>query len=220
MFTEDQLKSEKWKEVSGYEGVYFISSIGRLRRHSIYKLGKKKIFICKLGVQSNGYLCTNLRKEKTLTTVLMHRIVALAFIPNPNNYPEINHKNRIKTDNRIENLEWCTREQNMKHYSENYFTSSGLIKSKEEKRNNFNSTGLIENVCAIFKVKKESIFIKNRNADIVLARSIVFYLMVEKYKYTLKMAGEELGGFNHATVLHSINKIKANLRLQAIANGF
>lgn len=64
---------------------------------------------------ANGYLFVYLRKDKKAKPLYVHRIVGKTFIPNINNYPEINHKNEIKGDNRVENLEWCTHSYNNRY---------------------------------------------------------------------------------------------------------
>jgi hypothetical protein len=93
---------EIWKPIVGYDG-YEISNLGRVKS---VKFGKEKIM--KNDKNEDGYLRVNLCKEGNHKHFKVHRLVAQAFIPNPNNFPIINHKNEIKTDNRVENLEWCT----------------------------------------------------------------------------------------------------------------
>lgn len=103
---------EIWKETE-YQG-YFISNFGRIkgRTGKIINLQINKNGYCNFSIYPNG----RYGKSKNLK---IHRLVAEAFIPNPNNYPIINHINGIKTDNRVENLEWCTYSYNATHAFEN-----------------------------------------------------------------------------------------------------
>lgn len=94
---------EEWRDIVGYEGLYEISNWGRVRRN-----GK----IIKPGKNNLGYLQVALYKNGLQKHALIHRLVALAFLPNPNNYPEVNHRDEDKTNNAVENLEWCTRKYN------------------------------------------------------------------------------------------------------------
>lgn len=96
---------EIWKKLENYEG-YAVSSLGRIRSKRGILTPVKK---------SNGYLQVNLRHNKKYKTLLLHRLIAATFIENPNNLPEINHKNEDKTNNCIDNLEWCTKSYNMNY---------------------------------------------------------------------------------------------------------
>lgn len=112
---------EIWKDVKGYEGIYQVSNIGRVKsllRKVAHIKGNRTIpeRIIKLHISSsNGYYMVNLCKDKSHKSYLVHRLVAGAFISNPNKLPYINHKNEIRTDNRVENLEWCTPEYNIEY---------------------------------------------------------------------------------------------------------
>jgi hypothetical protein len=118
------MSNEIWTSVKGYEGIYEISSYGRLRsldrivRH--YSGGDKKIKgkLYKGGL-TRGYIAYGLSKNGKMETGYAARLVAINFIPNPENKKEVNHINGIKTDNRIENLEWVTGKENMQHAYKN-----------------------------------------------------------------------------------------------------
>jgi len=89
---------EEWKDIPGYEGLYEVSNLGRVRRN-----GK----ILKPSKNRYGYFQLVLSKDGTKRTFTIHRLVAYAFINNPDNLPCINHKDEDKTNNAVNNLEWC-----------------------------------------------------------------------------------------------------------------
>lgn len=102
---------EEWKTITGYPD-YLISNQGRVK-----SLRNDKIL--KTPPSHYGYPRCNIFKDRIRNTILVHRYVAKEFIPNPDNKPEVNHKNGIKLDSRVDNLEWCTPKENMRHSVDN-----------------------------------------------------------------------------------------------------
>ena len=100
---------EIWKSIQGYEGLYEVSSDGRVK--SLFRYKKE----LKPNITKNGYATVELFKEKTSKRLLIHRLVAMAFLPNPNNLPQVNHIDEDKANNTVENLEWVAHKSNVNH---------------------------------------------------------------------------------------------------------
>lgn len=112
---------EIWKDIGGYEGLYEVSNLGRIK-----SLHFKESKILKNLEDRDGYLQLNLTKNNKQKLHKIHRLVVIQFIENPLNKPEVNHKNGIKTDNRVENLEWVNHSENMKHgYRKGFINNTG-----------------------------------------------------------------------------------------------
>lgn len=111
---------EIWKDINFYEGLYQISNLGNVRsldrkiciKNRIWKIKGRMLKLCN---DSDGYRVIGLSKDNLRRTHKVHRLVSNAFIENAINKPQVNHINGIKSDNRVENLEWATNKENMKH---------------------------------------------------------------------------------------------------------
>jgi hypothetical protein len=101
---------EIWKDIIGYEGLYQISNHGNCR-----SIDKNKIKSMSLRLRGKGYYCYGLTKDKKRLSHSVHRLVAIAFLDNPNNKPQVNHKDCNKLNNHFSNLEWCDNSENQKH---------------------------------------------------------------------------------------------------------
>lgn len=122
---------EVWKDIKDYEGLYQVSNLGRVK-----SLPRKRVTptkgtyysaekILKPDITGHGYLQVTLCRDSKLKKCLIHRLVAQTFIPNLNDYPEVNHKDENKINNVLENLEWCTSK-----YNANYGTRKERLKEK------------------------------------------------------------------------------------------
>lgn len=126
MDTQQTQIKEEWMPVVGYEGLYIVSNTGRVKAINYHREKKEKlltIYDCK------GYKFVHLYKKGNPRKGQIHRLVAMAFIPNPNNYPIINHKDENPSNNNVENLEWCDYK-----YNANYGNRSIKIGAKKNKR--------------------------------------------------------------------------------------
>lgn len=121
---------EEWRDISGYEGIYQVSNLGRVKmlgnnnaNNPEFKKERIKGTVCSKG--TNYYVFVSLSKNGKSETKKVHRLVAEAFIPNPNNFPQVNHKDENKSNNSVSNLEWCDGK-----YNSNYGTRTERFTKK------------------------------------------------------------------------------------------
>lgn len=132
------MDTEIWKDIKDYEGLYQVSNMGRVKSLNFHRTGKEKVL--KPIPNIHGYLYVHLCYKIKTKAYKVHRLVAEAFLPNPDNLPEVNHKSEIKSQNYVwvnedgtidpekSNLEWCS-----KTYNCNYGTRVQRIKDKKSK---------------------------------------------------------------------------------------
>ena len=115
-FTDTELKNEQWRDIDGYDGMYQVSDLGRVRSK---KYGDWRVF--RPNKNKYGYLYVGLSKENKRKHFYVHRLVASAFIPNDNIFnTEINHIDECKQNNKVSNLEYCDRSYNLRYNDLNY----------------------------------------------------------------------------------------------------
>lgn len=187
------MEKEVWKDIKGYEGKYQASSFGRIKRNEIFKFGK--IYpktIMKTRYNNMGYKVVNLFKGQKQKTFLVHRLVASTFLFNDDKLKVVNHKDGIKTNNKIENLEWVTRSENKAHALKNNLARDnveGMKKNNVEvskkikvydKNNKYLGTFEGSRKAANFLIEKKLIENKKKNT---VSRSIRKAVAVNKEYY-------------------------------------
>lgn len=115
---------EEWKDIEGYEGLYQVSNLGRVKRSKGKYMKSERILM--LFINTPGYLQVMLCKNNKCKKFTVHRLVANAFIPNPENKPQVNHIDEDKTNIKVSNLEWVTAKENVNHGTRNERSSKKI----------------------------------------------------------------------------------------------
>ena len=144
---------EIWKDIEGYEGLYQICTMGRVR-------SVRNNVILKSKIERNGYERVILSTNNIPKGYFIHRLVANAFIPNPDNLPQVNHKDENKANNRVDNLEWCDGKYNI-----NYGTGT-------RRRQLANTNGKLSK--PVLQYTLEGIFIKEWKSTMDVQRNLGF----------------------------------------------
>lgn len=158
---------EVWKDIKGYEGLYQVSSLGRVRSLDRYincngGKGFKKGIILKPRISYKGYLRVGLSRNRKSKHYLLHRLIASTFLPNPHNLPCVNHKDENKINNVVSNLEWCSYK-----YNSNYGTNRKRISEK--------ITNNIKLSKAVNQFTKDGVFIKTFPSTKEVERQLGYY---------------------------------------------
>ena len=160
--------SEAWADIKGYEGLYQVSTLGRIK--SLPRRGTySEVHILKVSDDGKGYLQVGLCKNSIYKSHKVHRLVAEAFIANPDNLPEVNHKYENKSNCHVSNLEWCDRSYNVNYGSRTsktqkpviQLTKSGEILTTYESLSKVKETlkiSNISNISAVCKGKRKTAY--------------------------------------------------------------
>lgn len=140
---------EIWKDVKGYEGIYKVSNLGMVKRLSTevfcraWKKRRVKEKVLKPCINTHGYYALNLSHKNKKAPQRLHRIIASAFVPNPENKKEVNHKDGNKLNNALDNLEWVTHRENGIHAYENglNYSAKGADNSLSKSVKQFDLSG-------------------------------------------------------------------------------
>ena len=163
---------EIWKDIEGYEGLYQVSNMGRVR-------SLRRNIILKIKIGSNGYERVVLSVNNIPKGYSIHRLVANTFIPNPDNYPIVNHKDENKTNNRVDNLEWCTQKYNV-----NYGTGiAKRTRSQSKKVLQFKTDGtFVKEWESTMSVQRNLGFGQSHIAQVCNGKRRIAYGYIWKYK--------------------------------------
>ena len=178
------MNKEIWRDVKGYEGLYQVSSDGRVksleRKDRFGRTVKERIL--KPGINRYGYLMVFLYAGGKRKMLKVHRLVCKAFHENPENKPEVNHINENKTDNRACNLEWSTRKENINHGTRNERAAKGIAKALSKPVGQYTRDGeLIKIWPSTIEVQRQAGFSYGNISQVAKGNRKTAYGFVWKY---------------------------------------
>jgi hypothetical protein len=176
------MSEEIWKAIAGYEAQYEVSNFGRIKSLNFNRTGKERIL--KSVTIKSGYCQVSLCENNNCIIHSVHRLVAKAFIPNPENKPEVNHINGVKADNRVENLEWNTQSENGSHAYK-----TGLSKVSEKTRLAVSKNGKDSQIISTWINEKLDLEFTGNSLELVrafpdqkLSQGALSHVRTDKYK--------------------------------------
>ena len=173
---------EIWRPIDGYEGLYEVSNTGLIRSLDRFVGNRNRIKgkILSIQIEKGGYCSVALSKYGKMKRYKIHRLVAQAFIPNPEGLSQINHKDEDKTNNRVENLEWCDAKYNINYGNR---LNKSLLTKSEKGYIDFNMIGLDR--------KEYGKIWRNNHKDIMREYNKKYYMMnKDKWKIYKSRRGE------------------------------
>ena len=158
---------EIWKDIPNYEGLYQASNLGRIRSLPRKGTRTKEWHILKYNTKNQKHYChIGLCKNGKSKTISLHRLIATTFIPNPNNLPQVNHKDGNKENNNVNNLEWVTNQENMIHSYKTGLRENSikeLVERNKRKINQYDLDGNFIKQWDSIKEAQDNLKIPNQN---------------------------------------------------------
>ena len=172
------IEEEIWKELEETGKAYAVSNLGRFKRLA-RKAGNKNLpeRVLKLSPYSNGYLQFSGTVNSKRITAISHRLVAKYFIPNPNDLPQVNHKNGVKTDNKVSNLEWSSVSDNILH---SYHVTKNHIPRDMSGTNNTNCKVTEDTVLKVRELNKNGVSNKEIMVRLSLSANTVTKIVTRR----------------------------------------